>query len=102
MALTLQTRLKANPDVLVTELTDEDGRPEAVLLNLATHQYFSLNASGIPVWHTCQAQGPLADAVSALTARFEVSQEHAEASVLRMAEALTAAALAGPVEDAQA
>jgi hypothetical protein len=93
MHLTLETRLQPNPDVIVTELTDRDGKPEAVLLNVPTHKYFSLNATGIRIWKVLQRGQPLTAAVVDLTEAFDVSREQAEASVLRLANELTAAEL---------
>jgi hypothetical protein len=99
MTLTLNTRLQTNPDVIVTEVTDSEGRPEAVLLNVATHKYFSLNASGVCIWKALERREPLAAAVADLTARFEVSPEQAEASVLRLAGELSATELVKPVHE---
>jgi hypothetical protein len=93
MPLTLDTKLQAKPDVIVTELADREGKPEAVLLNIATHKYFSLNASGIRIWKVLAQGQPLSAAVTDLTASFEVPRERAEASVLRLADELLAADL---------
>jgi len=93
MPLTLDTKIQTKADVIVTELTDREGKPEAVLLNLATHKYFSLNASGIRIWKVLEQGQPLSAAVADLTASFEVSPERAEASVLRLADELLAADL---------
>lgn len=98
MTLTLDARLQTNPDVIITELTDREERPEAVLLNVATHQYFSLNASGICIWNALERRQPLSTAVADLTERFEVSRERAETSVLRLADELAAAKLVTRVE----
>lgn len=98
MTLTLDTRLQTNPDVIVTELTDGEGKPQAVLLNVTTHKYFSLNASGICIWKAFEQREPLSAAVADLTARFAVSPERAEASVLRLAGELSEAELVTPVQ----
>lgn len=98
MNLTLDTRLQANPDVIVTELTDADGAPQAVLLDLSSHQYFSLNATGIDIWKAVALGSPLASAMTDLTARYEVSPDQATAAVLRLAAVLAAANLAIPVQ----
>ena len=88
MSLSLDTTFKTNPDVIVTELTDSDGKPEAVLLNIATHKYFSLNISGIHIWKVLEQQQPLSAAASDLVASFAVTEEHAAGSVLRLATEL--------------
>lgn len=97
MTLNLDTRLQANPDVIVTELTDADGAPQAVLLDLSSHQYFSLNATGIDIWKALAQGSPLTSAMTDLTVRYEVSPEQATAAVLRLAAELAAANLAIPL-----
>lgn len=98
MPLTLDTQLQTAPDVVVTELTDREGKPEAVLLNVSTQKYFSLNATGIRIWKVLEQRLPLSAAVSDLTAVYDLSRERAEASVLSLADALSAAELVTPVE----
>lgn len=93
MPLTLDTPLQPSPDVIATELTDRNGAPEAVLLNIATQQYFSLNATGTCIWKALERRQPLSVAVVELTAAFDISPEQAEASVLRLAETLAEAGL---------
>ena len=99
MSLTLATRLQTGPDVIVTELTDSDGSPQAVLLNLATHKYFSLNETGIHIWKALEQGSSLSCAMTVLTDRYEVSPERAAESVLRLAAELAAAGLAIPLEE---
>jgi hypothetical protein len=93
MYLTLDTRLQTHPDVIVTELSGSDGKPEAVLLNLTTHKYFSLNATGIDIWKVLQQGLPLSAAVAQLTERYDVTAAHAEQSVMELAAALAEAEL---------
>ena len=50
MPLTLESRLRCNPDALITKLPAGEGESEAVILNIATHKYFALNATGIHIW----------------------------------------------------
>jgi hypothetical protein len=98
MPLTLETRLRCNPDALVTELPAGDGESEAVLLNIATHKYFRLNASGLRIWTAIKQGQNLSAAVDDLVARFDVDEEHAGASVLRLADELYAAQLVTDVD----
>lgn len=98
MPLTLDERLQTNPNVIFTELTDCNASPEAVLLNIATQKYFSLNATGIRIWKVLEQRLPLSSAVTELTETFDVTRERAEASVLSLAEDLSEADLIGPVE----
>ena len=87
---------RTHPEVLVTELTDRDGLPEAVLLHLGTQKYFSLNDSGLRIWNTLERGQPLSAAVADLTAAFAVSPDQAEASARRLVEELSAAGLIAP------
>lgn len=93
MTPNLESRFKTNPDVIVTELADRDGKPEAVLLNMGTHKYFSLNDTGIQIWKVLEQGLPLAAAVTALAERYDISTEHAQGSVLDLANALSDAGL---------
>jgi hypothetical protein len=92
-APTLDSRFKPNPDVIVTELTDRDGKPEAVLLNIATQKYFSLHLSGIRIWKALEQQLPLSAAAADLVECFDVTEAHAADSVLRLANELADAKL---------
>jgi hypothetical protein len=93
MQLTLDTLLQTHPDVIVTELSGSDGKPEAVLLNLATHKYFSLNATGIDIWKVLEQGLPLSAAVAQLTERYDITAAHAQQSVMELAAALAEAEL---------
>jgi hypothetical protein len=95
------SRFTTNPDVIVTELKDAEGKPEAVLLNVATQKYFSLNASGIRIWKVLEQQQPLSAAAADLVASFDISDEQAAASVMRLAAELAEAQLIA-VDDASA
>lgn len=93
MALTLETLLQTNPDVLVTKLEGSGGQPESVLLQMVTQEYFSLNSTGVSIWDALQRGLPLAAAANALSQSFDVTLEKAEASVLRLAGELLDAGL---------
>jgi hypothetical protein len=93
MHLTIDTRLQTHPDVIITELSGSDGKPEAVLLNLATHKYFSLNATGIDIWKVLEQGRPLSAAVAQLTEHYEVTAAQAQRSVMDLAAALAEAEL---------
>lgn len=99
MHLTLDTRLRPSPDAIATEVPGADGSPESVILNIATHQYFNLNASGLRIWKTIERQEPLSAAAQDLLTGFDVEREQAEAAVLRLAEELSAAELVTPADD---
>lgn len=99
MALTLNTCLQPSRDTIATEIPGAHGQPEAVLLNIATHQYFNLNASGVQIWKVIERQQPLSTAVEDLLVSFDVERERADAAVLRLAEELSAAALVTEVQE---
>jgi hypothetical protein len=100
MPLTLDAQLQPSPDAIARELPGADGSPEGVILNIATHQYFSLNASGLRIWKIIEHREPLSAAVQDLMSGFDVEPERAEAAVLRLADELSAAELVKPVDDA--
>jgi hypothetical protein len=98
MQATLEDRLQVSPDVIVTELTDSKGAPEAVLLDIGTQKYFSLNATGIRIWRQLEEHGSLADAAADLEQAYGLGSDHAAESVLRLAGALIDAGLVKPTE----
>ena len=60
--------------------TDLDG-VEGVLVDLNTKQYFQLNETACVVWRGLAAGTPAADIAREMTEQYEVSLEHAQASV---------------------
>jgi hypothetical protein len=68
--------LSTNSEVVLTEL--EEG---AVLLNLATRSYYSLNAAGLAVWRAIESGGdaPLSAAAEGL----ELDEDQSRASAAR-------------------
>jgi hypothetical protein len=64
-----------NPDVIETDLADE-----LILLDPATQQMFSLNATGRAIWRALPAPGE-AELAEAVAAQFEVTAEQACADV---------------------
>ena len=75
----LTTSNKATPDsdVIVTEL---DG--EAVLLNLDTKLYFSLNATGVTIWKLLDEGLTLGQIGERLFHEYDVTPEKAQQCVL--------------------
>jgi hypothetical protein len=72
---------KATPDsdVIVTEL---DG--EAVLLNLDTKLYFSLNTTGVRIWKLLAEGLTLGDISERLFEEYDVTPEKAQQCVLEL------------------
>lgn len=60
----------------------------AVLLNLASDQYYSLNAAAASIWHSLAAGRTPDEAADALCREFEVTPDDARASVSAFLEQL--------------
>lgn len=73
MTISLDTRVRAGRDVLVSQVGDE-----SVLLDLATEQYFGLDAIGRTMWERVTAAQNVGDAVHALLAEFDVDRDRLE------------------------
>ena len=58
-------------EVLIQRLPDD----ESVLLNLATEEYFGLDATGTAMWDALVAAGRVDEARAQLLERFDVSEE---------------------------
>jgi hypothetical protein len=81
--------LAHNPEVVSTEL--EDG---AVLLNMETKLYYSLNQVGLELWRLLDAPVRPEDVSSYLTQGFEIDEQHAQNSASTFLRALERARLA--------
>ena len=75
--LTASDKATPDSDVIVTEL---DG--EAVLLNLETKMYFSLNATGVAIWKLLDEGLTLGQVGERLFAEYDVTPEKAQQCVL--------------------
>jgi hypothetical protein len=82
--LTLEQRVTPHAAVIDAEL--QDG--EAVLLQLDSKSYYSLNLTGVRIWQAIKAGLPLADVSRRLQAEFEVSETDADTSVLALVNEL--------------
>jgi hypothetical protein len=65
-----------NPEVVVTEL--EDG---AVLLNMESRLYYSLNNSALEIWHLLELPAEAGDVAQRLATRVEVDETQATRTV---------------------
>jgi hypothetical protein len=72
-----------NPSVLCTEL--EDG---AILLNLDTKYYYTLNSTGLRIWQIMDELKDPLEIAQKLAIDYEVDKEKAKASVVRLIEEL--------------
>jgi Coenzyme PQQ synthesis protein D (PqqD) len=85
-------RFEVAADVVAT---DFDGK-DAVVLNLATKQYFTLNETATAIWSGIEQKLDVEGLVALLLERFEVSPERARASVLETLRRLEAQQLVRP------
>jgi PHD/YefM family antitoxin component YafN of YafNO toxin-antitoxin module len=76
----LNHRVKPDSDVVITEL---EGK-EAVLLNLATKMYYTLNETGLRIWQLLGSCGTLEEISERLQSEFDVSHKKAKGSVLNL------------------
>jgi hypothetical protein len=84
-------RYKAIAEALVATLSDG-----AVLLNLQTKRYFSLNETGTRIWEMVQQTADEEAIVAAMLCEYEVEEPMARAEVRRILDALIEAQLIVP------
>ena len=72
-----------NQSVVCTEL--DDG---AVLLNLETKSYFTLNATGLRIWQIIEELHSPVEISKRLSNEYEVDAERAKVSVIKLLEQL--------------
>ena len=86
--LPLDRRYRPAPEVRTTRV---DG--DAVLLDLETERYFSLNRTGSTAWEALEAGGTGEEAVRAVMRRFDVPEDRARADVQALLSRLSGAGL---------
>jgi hypothetical protein len=84
-------RYRAIPEALVATLSDG-----AVLLNLQTKRYFSLNETGTRIWELVQQSADEETIVSTLLREYEVDEPMVRAEVRRILDELIGAQLILP------
>ena len=77
--------------------TEFDGR-EAVLVDLNTKRYYTLNETAMLVWQGLDRGQTTAEIVSEICERYDVTADHAAASVNRLVASLAAHRLLGSGE----
>jgi hypothetical protein len=82
--LTLESSVTPRASVVATQLDNGD----AVLLDMATAKYFSLNPAGARVWQLLDAGMTLGDVSEHIFGQYEVAQAQAQQSVLSLVGAL--------------
>jgi hypothetical protein len=76
----LSLRLVPLKDVVYTDFQGTGG----ILVDLNTKQYYQLNETGSWIWRELEKGKSVGDIVAEMTSIYEVSSEHAEASVERL------------------
>ena len=84
-------RYRAIPEALVATLSDG-----AVLLNLQTKRYFSLNETGTRIWEMVQQTADEETIVATLLGEYEVEEPMARTEVRRILDELIDAQLIVP------
>jgi coenzyme PQQ synthesis protein D (PqqD) len=78
--LTLQTRLRPNQEEIAAKVVDG----EAIMINLSTGIYYSMDETGALVWELLAAGHSLEEVSAALARRYDVPGEQAQADVARL------------------
>jgi Coenzyme PQQ synthesis protein D (PqqD) len=91
--ITLKDKIKPDPDVVVTELDDN----EAVLLHLETKMYYTLNETGIRIWQLLSEGHSIGEASETIHHEYDVLPEAAQESVFKLAQELIAEKLANQI-----
>ena len=82
--ITLNDKIKPDPDVVVTELDDK----EAVLLHLGTKMYYTLNETGIRIWQLLSEGHSISETSETIYNEYDVLPEAAQKSVLNITQEL--------------
>ena len=82
--LTPQSRLRPNEQEVAAKVIDG----EAIIINLASGNYYSMDKVGGVIWEMLAAAHSLAEVVSVVLARYDVSPQQAQTDVERLAAEL--------------
>ena len=80
----LNQALTPNPNGVAAEVIDG----EAIIINLATGVYYSMDGVGGSIWQLIEGRCRLDQIVGAIEARYDAPREQVEADVRRVAEEL--------------
>ena len=87
----MHTRYRPTPDALFATLSDG-----AVVLDIQTKQYFSLNETGARVWALIREGREVEDIIYTLLAEYDVTREAAEEAVTSLVKSLVGEKLIEP------
>lgn len=82
--LTQQTRLRPNTGEIAAAIVDG----EAIMINLSTGMYYSMDQVGSLMWEFMTAGQSLEEVVASVARRYDVPREQAQADVQRLATQL--------------
>lgn len=77
--LTAETRVKATPEQVSSELGKE-----VVILHIQNGMYYGLDEVGVVIWRKLQEGGRVADIVESVLQEFDVERERCQQDVLRI------------------
>ena len=98
MTLELNQRFTPHTEEVAAKIIDG----EAILINLATGVYYSMDKVGALIWELITAKHSLEQIVATVTDRYEVSHEQATADVRRLGDELLQENLVKLVENGAA
>jgi len=84
--LSLHQRFQPRDEEVAAKVLDG----EAIIINLANGIYYSTDKVGALVWEQLQAGSSLEEVIGAVTGRYEVGREQAEADVRQLVQELVA------------
>ncbi|PYS74048.1 MAG: hypothetical protein DMF69_02920 [Acidobacteria bacterium] len=79
-----EPRLVPQKDIVYTDFQGTGG----ILVDLNTKQYYQLNETGSIIWRSLENGSSVGDIVSEIKRIYEVSDEHAQASVEKLLSTL--------------
>ena len=93
--LTFDNRLQPRDQEVAAKVIEG----EAILINLANGVYYSMDKVGGLIWEMIEGRHTLGEMVEAVTGRYQVNRDQAEADVQRLAEELLQENLVAICED---
>lgn len=94
--LQLSDRLSPNHDKVTAKIIDG----EAILINLVSGTYYSMDGVGAEIWSWIEAGHPLESIAAAIESRYAPTRETAESDLLNLARELVAEELVVPTNGA--
>jgi hypothetical protein len=91
----LTQRLQVREEEVAAKVMDG----EAIIINLATGNYYSMDKTGGLIWEMIQAGHTLDETLSAITARYDVSQEQAQTHLEQLVRELLQENLISPSQN---